>query len=360
MTIEKRLASLKNKVDRELEKFFALKIKQIKNREKKNSLLELTEGVKDFVLRSGKRMRPILFYYGYLLAGGKNEKEIIKVSTSIELIHSYFLIHDDIIDQDSLRHGDLSMHCRYEEKFSSKLGKKDSKHFGTSMAIIAGDLASAYGYEILTNSNFSSELKIRALNKMNEIISDTIGGQSLDLTLQGRKSVSVSEVFEMQKQKTAKYTIEGPLHLGAILAGASGGFLKSLSDFAVPLGIAFQIQDDIIGVFSDSKKTGKPVGADIREGKKTFLVVQAMKKANKKQKDILNSALGNKQVGVGKIRQVRNIIVETGSLEFSKKKTRELLELSKKNLEKIKVSQGGGRLLKDLAEIADFIVKRNY
>lgn len=358
MSVENQLFELKNKIDKELEEFFDCKIKQIKDQKRPHELLEMAKNLRSFVLRSGKRIRPILFYYGYLVAGGKKKKEILKTAISVELVHSYLLIHDDIIDQDSFRHGSLSMHCKYEKEYQNRFKNKQLKHFGTSMAIVVGDLASAFGYEVLTSSDFSGSLKIKALDKLNDIISNTTLGQALDLILEMRESINLKEIFEMQRYKTAKYTIEGPLHLGAILAGADEKLLGSISRFAIPLGVAFQIQDDIIGVFGDENKIGKPIGSDIREGKKTLLIFKAVEKATEGQKKTLDRALGNKNITIDEIKTVRNIIVSTGSLEFSKNKARELKEFSLKCLTKIKeISNENKKFLRDLA---DFIVRRKY
>ena len=357
MNINDHLAELKKQIETELGSFFKLKIGRAKVDNKPEELIEMIENLKNFTLNSGKRIRPILFYFGYILAGGKNKTEALKTSIAIELAHSYLLIHDDIIDQDDIRRGDLSMHYKYEKEHKSRVKNSNLKHFGISMGIIVGDLASTFGYEILINSDFSLDLKIKAISKLNYIIANTIAGEALDVILAEYPNVKIDRVFEMQKYKTAKYTIEGPLHLGAILAGADEKFLESLSKFAVPVGIAFQIQDDIIGIFGDEKKIGKPVGSDIKEGKKTFLISKAMEKADDDQKNILNSALGNENISIEDVDKVRNIIIKTGSLEFSKAKAQELINDAKKSLNDSDISEENKKFLCDLA---DFIAGREY
>jgi geranylgeranyl diphosphate synthase type I len=353
MLTEDALVDLKSKIDKEIELFFDCKIKQVKDQKKPDELLEMVENLRDFVLRSGKRIRPILFYCGYVIAGGKDKEKILRAASSIELIHSFLLIHDDIIDQDDFRHGGLSMHCEYRKKCKNE----DSKHFEISMAIIVGDLAYSFGCEVLSELDLSPDLKIKAINKINQIISNTAAGEAADVVLSVNSDFGVDKIIEMQKYKTAKYTIEGPLHLGAVLAGADNEFLKSLSRFAIPLGVAFQIQDDIIGIFGDEKKIGKPVGSDIIEGKKTLLVAKALEVANEKQKNIILSALGNKEINFDDIEDVRKIIKETKSLEYSKIQTEKLIEFSKKHLEEIKASN---ECKEFLSSLADFIVKREY
>jgi geranylgeranyl diphosphate synthase type I len=357
MKIEYCLAKLKKQVNSELESFFKSKIKQAKIGNKPEELTEIIESLEKFTLNSGKRIRPILFYFGYITGGGKDRSDALKASISIELIHSYLLIHDDIIDRDDFRHGDFSMHYSYAKKVKNDFKDIDSKHFGISMAIIAGDLASSFGYEILNNSDFSNDLKINTIKRLNQVISNTILGEALDVVLVKYQNVNVDKIFEMQKYKTAKYTIEGPLQMGAILAGANKEFLDSLSKYAIPVGIAFQIQDDIIGVFGDEKKTGKPVGADIREGKKTLLITEAVKRSNDQQKKFIYSCLGNKNISLNDIEKVRDIIKETRSLEYSQEKAEKLVEISKDHIRKTGISDKYKIFLNDLA---DFVIQRKY
>ena len=369
MPTEDPLLKLKSKIEKELNEFFDNKIKQAKKREEPKEFLEILENLKRFTLSGGKRIRPTLFYCGYLIAGGEEKEDILKASISIELIHSYFLVHDDIIDEDDLRRHSPSMHCVYEKKYKdefrnnhkkhhfSALGKNGAKHFGISMAIITGDLALSLGYKILNHSNFSADLKNKAIEKLNQIISNTITGEAMDVILTGCSDANINKVTKMQEYKTAKYTIEGPLHLGAILAGADESFLRSISEFAIPLGIAFQIQDDIVGVFESEEKTGKPVGADIKEGKKTLLSIKAFEKADNKQLKTLSGLFGNKNISLDEIDDFREIVKKTGSLEYSLENIDSLVELSKVGFEKMEIPK---KHKKCLLKLTDFMAGRKY
>ena len=348
--------NLKQRIDDEIREFFEHRYKQIENNIELVEFTEIISDLKNFVMSSGKRIRPILFYFGYVLAGGQNRKEALKTAISVELMHSYLLIHDDIIDRDDFRHGNLSLHCRYRKRIENDLKDFDGQHFGISMAILVGDLMASLSYEILNNSNFEEGVKKEALKKFNNIVGNTIFGQLMDLNLDQNKNLDSEMIFKMQKYKTAKYTIEGPLHLGAILAGADDKFLKLLSDFAIPVGIAFQIQDDIIGVFGDEKKIGKPIGSDIQEGKRTFLITEAEKSANEEQKKILSSALGNESLAQDELEKVRKVIKDTGALKKSENKAEELIEKAKKSIPYFSVDNKYKKVLNDFA---DFIIKRD-
>lgn len=357
METEKFLEEIKSKINLELEYFFEQKVKIIKEKKKSKEYLEMAEKIREFVLSGGKRIRPTIFYCGYIAFGGKETDKIMKAAISIELIHSFLLIHDDIIDRDDFRHGDFSMHYKYEKEYSKLYQRSDMNHFGNSMAIMAGDMAAAFGNEALTQSDFSSKLKIKAINRMNQIIANTIAGETMDVVLGTKKEFDMDDVFKMQEYKTAKYTIEGPLQLGAILAGASDATVCSVRNFTIPLGIAYQIQDDIIGVFGDEKKTGKPAGADIREGKKTLLVAKVMELADENQKQILNHALGNSNVNEKEIEEVRKIIISIGSLKFSENKANELMKTSLKYISEMDIEEKHKELFLNLA---NFMVKRKY
>lgn len=357
MQIEEVLIQIKKETDNNLERFFENKKNQLKQKEGFADVLEMTEYLQKYVLNYGKRIRPILFCCGYVVYGGEKKKEILEAAISVELIHSYLLIHDDIIDRDDFRHKDLSMHKRYEKKFDEDPSIKAPEHYGTSMAIIAGDLASSFGYEALTNCDFPVELKLKAIQKMNQIIEDTISGEAMDVELCIKKDFKPEDITEMQIYKTAKYTMEGPLHLGAILAGAGENCLRLLSKFAIPLGIAFQLQDDIIGIFGDERATGKPVGADIREGKMTLLTARAIENADEEQKKFLNCILGKKDATIGEIGRVKEIIISTGSLEFSQQKIDALIEQAKQIIDKMKIKEVHKQFLRDLG---DFMARRKY
>lgn len=223
------LSGLQKEINKEIKIFFNQKIKKADAAFEK----EVLGWLKEYSLRKAKRLRAILVYYGYLLAGGKNKAAILKTSIFIELIHNYLLIHDDIIDKDETRRGKKSLHRLY----------------GLDMAIVVGDMASALGYEILDSSPFPTKNKVLALAKLDKTLYATGYGQILELDLRKEiksgKKVSDQEVLNMYQKKTAFYTLAAPLQIGAILAGAGESFLKKIENFALPLGIAFQIRDDL-------------------------------------------------------------------------------------------------------------------
>lgn len=300
-------------------------------------------------------MRAALMYYGYVGAGGKEKEKILKTAVSIELIHIFLLIHDDVIDRDQKRHGMDTIHHIY-----SKLGKKlfcnlDYRHFGNSMGIVIGDIVAGLGNQIIFDSKFDSDLIMKALSKLQSIISLTAIGEAQDIYMEFKGKAAEAEILKMYENKTARYTMEGPLHLGALLAGAEEGMLKSLSAFAIPTGIAFQIQDDILGVFGSEKKMGKSVGADVKEGKQTILVSEARKNYDKSQKIIFERIFGNPNLIEKDLKEFQKIIIDTGALEYARKLSFKLVEEGKRELRKVEINQEAKNFL---AGIADYLIKR--
>ncbi|MDQ1283721.1 MAG: hypothetical protein QG620_69 [Patescibacteria group bacterium] len=349
------LKNYKKRLEPEMKKYFQRKMKQA---EKVDPLAkEAIRLIADFTLASGKRIRPALVYYGYLGAGGKDGKEILEASMGIELIHSFLLIHDDIIDRDATRHGISTLHETYKKIGCRIAPGKNAEHFGNSMAMIAGDMAAAMANEIIFNAKFSPEILICALDKLQDIVYVTIPGEMLDVILEIKGRASEKEILRMYEGKTSRYTFEGPLHLGAILAGADKKMLEGFSRYSLPLGKAFQIRDDILGVFGDEKKLGKPVGSDIIEGKQTLLVIKSLEKGNKEQKKIIKDLLGKKNLTKRELENFRNVIRETGSLEYSEKMAEKLVVDSIKALEDINLKNKEAHGF--LEEIARYMVSRS-
>lgn len=357
MDVQKTLVDLKKKIDPEIEKYFVKVIGETEKIDK--NVTNALKHVRKIVMSGGKRARAIFMCQGYLAAGGKDFEKILKASVSIELIHIFLLIHDDIIDQDALRHGVTTIHTHYEKIGRRFLRNKNPEHFGNSMGIIVGDMMAALGNQVLFESDFPPKLIIKALIKLQKIVSLTIIGETEDVYIENMGRASEEEIMRMYKNKTAKYTVEGPLHLGATLAGAPEKFLEALSEYSIPVGIAFQIQDDILGIFGNEEKMGKPVGSDVRQGKQTILVIKAYEKANSEQKMILNNTLGKKDLTLKDLESFRKVIVETGSLDYAKKLSRKFIEKGKGALInpglKVKIKK---EAVDFLLGVADYIIQR--
>ncbi|MBD3355240.1 polyprenyl synthetase family protein [Candidatus Woesearchaeota archaeon] len=342
-------------VDKEIEKFFNKKLKKAENID--SSSVELIKILKKYCL-GGKRIRAAMLFHGYRCFKNKNLKEIVKASMSIELIQSYFLIHDDIMDRSDIRRGKPALHKVYEKISKKRYKKSDHPHFGASMAILAGDILVAFADEIIADlKNIRPRHKNAAIKKLQHINHTVIYGQVLDI-LSELKPVTIKDISLIHRMKTASYTVEGPLHVGALLAGANKKQLKILKKYGVPLGKAFQIQDDILGLFGDEKKTGKPADSDVKEGKQTLLILKALEKADPKQKTTIKRALGNPNLTKSQLEEVRNIVKQTGSLEYCQNLAKSLIQKAKSALKKARFKKQGREFL--LGEIAEYMLERKY
>ncbi|MFA7243855.1 MAG: polyprenyl synthetase family protein [Patescibacteria group bacterium] len=356
MGAKEQLAKFKKILDKELEKYLKGKVSEAAKISPYAK--ELMDHIYDLTLRGGKRIRAALLYYSYIAHGGKNKREAIKAAMSMELSETYLLIHDDIMDDDVLRRGGMTIHESYrliaEDKFN---GKTNSKDFGSALGILAGDISCAMSNEIISNCKFAANFKSRALAELNKIYAVEGMGQALDIFSEIRDDVKKGDTIQIHELKTVPYTFDGPIKLGAMLAGANDREIKRLERYSYPLGTAFQIQDDILGMFGSEEKVGKPVTSDLKEGKKTLLILDALEKATPSQRDKILLNLGNKRVNIRGLESVRKIIEQTGSLDYSKKLASDLVKKATNALNSMKLEKEG----KDfMLKLADYMVKRDY
>ncbi len=352
----KLLSDYRKRLHPYLERFFDEKLKQA--REINAISEEAVAMIRGFTMAGGKRIRPAVMYYGYLAAGGTEYEKMVKTSMSIELAHNFLLIHDDIIDNDELRHGIKTIHEQYKEMAQRMFFKTDSVHFGNSMAIITGDMIASMSNEVMFTADFPPEYVVKALNKLQQVVYATIPGEMVDVILEARGKATEKDIMCMYEAKTARYTFEGPLHLGAILAKVNDDILKKFTDYAIPLGIAFQIRDDILGVFGKQEKLGKPIGSDIIEGKQTILVVKALEMGTKEQRKIVSRLLGKKDISESEIEVFRNMIRETGSLDYAHDLSEKLVNRSLEAFSAIDIRHKESKNF--LEGIAHFIIERQY
>jgi len=303
----------------------------------------------------GKRIRAGLVKLGYECFGGKKKKAILPISAAIEITQGAILIHDDIIDQADFRHNRPTVHKVYEAYHQKKYQKGNALHYGESMAICIGDAGFYQAISLIEKSDFPQNLKLRAIDQLIKFMIETCYGEGLDVDLSYREKVSERAVMIINTLKTARYTLVGPLTLGGILGGAKGSQLAGFEDYGVPIGVAFQLQDDILGMFGSVKKLGKPVDSDIKEGKNTLLYTQALKRGSQQQRTRLISLWGKKDITPEEVKEARGIIRTTGSLNYSQKLARRLVEKGKKAVPKITQNK---ELQGVFFSLADFIVER--
>jgi len=353
MDIMKELAAFKEMIDRELATVLDEAIAEMKKKDRFTA--SVLTYFKKTVLNGGKRLRPMFLYYGYRAAGGKDRAAILRAAASIELVHAFMLMHDDLVDRDDLRHGMKTVHARYHTIARRLFPKKDAQHFSFSLALVLGDFVYALGNRILFSAPFPPQRVVRALKRLQEIVALTWVGETQDVYMEYRGKASEKDILAMYENKTARYTFEGPLQLGAILAGAPDSFLKKISTAALPLGIAFQIYDDILGIFGSEKEIGKPVGSDVREGKITLLITRARKNANHAQRRLINDLLGKENLSGEDLERFRSILVSTGALSDVKSVAQHHIRQGKQHLARMQLPQEAREFL---LGVADYLAAR--
>lgn len=266
------------------------------------------------MLAGGKRLRPAFCYWGWRGAGINDAPAIVDAATSLELLQACALIHDDVMDGSDTRRGLPSLHRRFaaQHRESEWLGSPEA--FGVGAAILLGDLCLSWADELLMRADLPAADLMRAKPVYDLMRTELMAGQYLDLLEQVMGGGSTDRARRVIRYKSAKYTIERPLHLGAMLAGAGPELIDAYSAYGLPLGEAFQLRDDVLGVFGDPGQTGKPAGDDLREGKRTVLVAAALDRATPAQSTEVRRHLGDPHLDAEGVATLRAIIEETGAL----------------------------------------------
>ena len=262
------------------------------------------------VLSGGKRLRPQFLHWGWVAAGGDPSDTIHhSYGAAIELLHACALFHDDVIDDSELRRGHLTTHRRIAQDHELDALLGESRRFGEGSAILIGDVAFSLAQVLMAG------VSVQARPYWNDLCLEMNMGQYLDTVGTAMREYTVSQALAVARFKTAKYTVERPLHIGALAVGNSCGaeMLSSLSSYGLPLGVAFQLRDDILGAFGDEKETGKPVGGDFKEGKPTALVGYAMSVATPDQLQVLDK-IGNSHLTASNIADIQQVLVDSGAV----------------------------------------------
>lgn len=278
-------------------------------------LVSFIDAAEDFVA-GGKRLRPQFCRAGWLVAGGDPEDGgSFAAAAAFEWLQGSALVHDDLMDESDTRRGNPSVHRAFEARHLAAGGVGDATQFGRSAAVLLGDLMLSWADEMLraaaTGSPTITANLQRAFAYFDLCKTEVVAGQYLDVVGQTHTEFSVAEAMRVVRFKSAKYTVERPLHVGAALAGADESLLATLTAFGLPLGEAFQLRDDMLGVFGDPAITGKPAGDDLREGKRTLLVARTAELTNDAGRDVLRRGLGD----ADHIERLRDLITSVGAAE---------------------------------------------
>jgi geranylgeranyl diphosphate synthase, type I len=277
----------------------------------------LIAGLEDFVLGGGKRLRPAFAYWGWRAVATRDpDPAVLLLFSALELLHAFALVHDDVIDESSTRRGKPTAHKHFAALHRERNWRGSPDQFGISAAILAGDLAQAWADDIVYRAELPPDAQRRVQRVWADIRTEVLGGQYLDIVAEASGAESIASAMSVATFKTACYTVTRPLQLGAAAAADRPDVQEIFGQFGNDLGVAFQLRDDVLGVFGDPAVTGKPSGDDLRSGKRTVLLAEAMELAAKSDPlaaNVLRTSIGNRLTDM-QVRQLRDIIESVGAL----------------------------------------------
>ncbi|MFG2499352.1 polyprenyl synthetase family protein [Streptomyces sp. NPDC048441] len=269
----------------------------------------LVELLEEFMV-GGKRIRPVLAVMGWQAADGTTDMAaVLRVAASLEMFHAFALIHDDVMDDSDTRRGRPTIH----RTLAGKRGDDRTERFGISAAVLLGDLAFAWSDQLLHTAALTPAQSAAVQPLITDMRTELMLGQYLDLHATGELTDDVEAALTVNRYKTAKYTVERPLQIGAALAGADTETLTACTAFALPLGEAFQLRDDLLGVYGDVRDTGKSRLDDLRAGKNTVLVALALRTSDAAQSARLRELLGDPDLDESGAEEIRAVFASTGA-----------------------------------------------
>jgi geranylgeranyl diphosphate synthase type I len=283
---------------------------------------ELTAALEEFVLRGGKRLRPAFAYWGWRAVADDSERtdvaeaHVLRLFSALELLHACALVHDDVIDASATRRGLPTVHRQFADRHRANNWHGSSEQFGNSAAILLGDLALVWADDIVATADLSVEAQRRVQRVWAAIRTEVLGGQFLDIAAEASGAESVASAMQVNIYKTASYTISRPLQLGVAAAAERQDVLAAFHELGTNLGVAFQLRDDVLGVFGDPVITGKPSGDDLRSGKRTVLLAEAVELAEKSDPvaaKLLRTSIGT-ELSDAQAKELCSVIESVGAL----------------------------------------------
>lgn len=313
-------------------------------------------------LRGGKRLRALFCTAGFLAVrepsgdedqdGQQGEEDaLLRAAGALELLHASALVHDDLIDASDTRRGRPAVHSAFEEHHRRAGWLGDPQQYGAAAAVLLGDLLLSWADERLRTCGFPAPVVLDALGIFDSARTEVVAGQFLDVSVQARGDADVAQAMQVLRYKSAKYSVERPLQVGAALAGGPPATLGALSAFGVPVGEAFQLRDDLLGVFGDPAVTGKPAGDDLSEGKRTVLVALALQRAEPRDAGRLADALG-RRLDERQVQQLRQVIERSGAVAEVERRIGELTSQALEALQDPAVRPEARAVLRSLADAA--------
>jgi geranylgeranyl diphosphate synthase type I len=318
------------------------------------------QALSSFVLGGGKRLRPTFAWWGWRGAGGDpaaaEAPAVVRAISALELIQACALIHDDLMDASATRRGRPTVHVEFARRHVEAGWRSTPARFGAAAAILLGDLALAWADDMMRASGLPADALGRAWAPWEAMRTEVLGGQFLDVFYQASGDPTARAALQIDRFKTAAYTVERPLHLGAAIAGAGPELVAAYRRFGADIGIAFQLRDDLLGVFGDPAVTGKPAGDDLREGKRTLLLAVALERAAEQGRTAataaITTALGDPDLDDAGVAEVRGLLVELGADHAIERRITALTGTALDALDAQPIAEPARTALVDLADAA--------
>lgn len=323
---------------------------------------ELTAALEEFVLRGGKRLRPLFAYWGWRAVaegpGDRLDAKVMRLISALELLHACALVHDDVIDASATRRGLPTVHRLFAERHRTGSWHGSSEQFGLSAAILLGDLALVWADDIVATADLPVEAQRRVQRVWSAIRTEVLGGQYLDIVAESSGADSVASAMTVNIYKTASYTITRPLQLGAAAAADRPEVADAFHEVGTNLGVAFQLRDDVLGVFGNPAVTGKPSGDDLRSGKRTVLLAEAVERAEKTDPvaaKLLRTSIGC-ELSDAHVKEVCQAIESVGALAAVEAR---IDELSRRALDILDATPIDPQARTGLTELARLVANRS-
>ena len=281
------------------------------------AVAQAADSLAGFVLGGGKRLRPTFAWWGWRGAGGDPQDEhaqgVLTAIAALELVQACALVHDDLMDASSTRRGRPTVHVEFARTHASNEWSGPPARFGAAVAILVGDLAQVWADDMFHSASLPDGAHARAAEAWRAMRTEVLSGQYLDVLAQASGDAAESTALKIDRFKTAAYTVERPLHLGAAIAGAEPRLLGAYRRYGADIGVAFQLRDDLLGVFGDEVTTGKSVAGDLAEGKRTLLVAEAVARLSAAERDELEAGLGDPDLTPQRAARLRDLLETSGA-----------------------------------------------
>ena len=346
-------------INNALHQFFDARIERAKTLSPTH--VQYYEYIKEYIMRGGKRFRPISVIIAYRAVTGKTPPaNYYQAACTVEILHNASLLHDDLIDHDETRRGGPTFHAKYREWYKKAVSPNSEKaaHFGMTTAILGGDSLMNLGEAAISEADLDHDISAKCHAMYEQAFEGLVEGVLLEMSMISNPKASTEMYLEMIRLKTA-ILLEKALLIGGIMGRASDSQLEALSEFGVKVGQAFQIQDDILGSFGNEDVTGKAADGDIKEAKKTMLVIQAGHLCNASQKERLSQLLGKDGITDEEVDEVRDIFRDSGALDGAAQLMNKLHNEGQKALDKAN-PPFNAEYKQYMLDLSDFLVKRDY